>query len=85
MSEHTFSPGPNVRLRKEIRGLLERVAERHGLALVTYPAVRELDPQWALTGPTLGRFEDDDIEDRVRAELNSEPAYCAWCAEFPHR
>jgi hypothetical protein len=79
MIEHCFSHGPNVKPRKAELETLERVAESHGLTVVTYPALRALDPQWSFHGPSLGRFGELDLEDKVRADLEADPVFQAWC------
>lgn len=86
MNEHCFSHGPNVRPRKAELEVLERVAERHGIGVVVYPAVRELDPQWGFHGPRRPEgFEEFDLEDRVRAELDADPVFQDWCRRFGDR
>jgi len=80
MSEHCFSHGPNAMPRKVELAVLERVAARHGLTVVTYPALRDLAPQWAFHGPRRpAGFEEMDVEDRVRAALDADPVLRAWC------
>jgi hypothetical protein len=84
MSEHTFSHGPDTLPPPDVLQLLERIAAAHGLSVVTYPARTVFDPRWAFTGPSLGRAEEHDLEDRVRTALAREPVFRLWCVADRH-
>jgi hypothetical protein len=78
MSEHLFSHGPYGLPPADVMALLERVAQAHGLTVVTYPGRTEFDSRWAFSGPHRGRFDDADVEERVRAALDAEPLFRTW-------
>lgn len=79
MTEHTFSYGPNKLPPADVVKIVESVAKAYGLTYVTYPTRTEFDPRWAFHGQERGRFEEADLEDKVRNELDAAPAFKAWC------
>jgi hypothetical protein len=72
MSEHMFSHGPDQQPRGRELELLEAVAKRHGLTLAIYPGPGR-GPRWGFHGP-------NNLEDKVRAELDGNPVFRSWCA-----